>query len=371
MFEKYRPPKKFIPSDPRFGCGPSLIPEEYVQRLAATGKHLLGTSHRRAPVKNLVRDIQEGLAAYFSLPNDYQVIIGTGGATLLFDMIALGAVEKKVAHFSCGEFSVKWWKSSDLVPWIEAQHFSSPMGSGIELKNVADADVICGSLNETSTGVQLDTVCSTGPQTLLAIDATSGAGQIPLEMEKIDIYFFSPQKIFSSEGGMFIAILSPKAKKRVLRLALDKTRYIPGIMNWQTAIENAEKGQTYSTPSICTLFFLKQQIDTMNKVGYKNIVKDARQRAEMIYGWAEEKDYLSPYVKEKRFRSLAVATIDVDDKIDVTSLLATLEKQRIVYGIESYRKLARNQFRISFFYNIKYKDLEKLLGLLSHAIESI
>ena len=371
IFEHYDPPAHLIPTDPRFGCGPSLIPLEFVEKLLKTGPHLLGTGHRQSPVKNLIREIQVGMSDYFQLSQDQTIIIGTGGATLLFDMIALGAVHKKAVHFICGEFSKKWFDSASRVPWIETKHVSVPYGQGVIPAPMDGFDTLCTTLNETSTGVQLPHIPSVDEETLLVVDATSGAGQIQVDVNKVDIFFFSPQKIFASEGSMFVAIVSPKAKERIESIAKNKDRYIPGIMNWIDAIKYASKGQTSTTPSISTLFFLKQQLDLLNKKGYEAVCKEARVRADLIYQWAMEKPYLNPYVKEPRFRSHAVATIDVNESIDVKSLSSLLEKKKIVYGIEPYRKLNRNQLRICFFYNVARSDLDRLLQLLSHAMESV
>jgi phosphoserine aminotransferase len=370
MFENYLAAKDLIPSDPRFGCGPSLIPLEHLEKLAKTGAHLMGTSHRKSAVKNVVKSAQEGLKKYFQIPSDYLVVMGNGGATFLFDMIALGAVEKKVHHFTCGEFSEKWYKSSKLVPWIEAKQTSVPVGQGVMINNWGDADVVCGTLNETSTGVILPELPTVDDKTLLCIDATSGAGQIACDVSKTDIFFFSPQKVFASEGGLWIAIMSPKARARVLKIAENKSRYIPDIMSWVQAIENSEKNQTYNTPSISTLFLLDEQIKLMNQLGYHAVVEEAKRKGQLLYSWADKKPYLSAYIKEAKFQSYAVATIDVDEKLNVDGLLAKLEKDKIVYGIDAYRKLGRNQFRISLFHNIKYIDLEKLTKLLSAALES-
>ncbi|MCP4913115.1 MAG: phosphoserine transaminase [Oligoflexia bacterium] len=370
MFENYKAPQELIPSDPRFGCGPSLIPMEYVERLLKTGNHLLGTSHRKAPIKNLCKGIQEGLTKYFNLPEGYSVVLGNGGATFLFDAIALGMVKKKIHHFTCGEFSEKWYKSSDMVPWIEASKTAVDFGKGITPEFVEGVDMIATTLNETSTGVIVDQFPEMKGDCLLAVDATSGGAQVACDLSKVDLYFFSPQKVLASEGGFYVAIMSPKARERALELAADKSRYVPPIMNWKTAIDNSDKNQTYNTPSVTTLFFLNEQMKRMNEVGYEAVIADGKRRADLIYGWANEKPYLSCFIEEEKYRSTAVATIDVDDKVDVGALLKNLGDAQQVYGIDAYRKLGRNQFRISLFYNISYEDLEKLTKLLSHAIES-
>ena len=369
MFENFKIPQNLIPSDPRFGCGPSLVPVDFMKRLAETGVHLMGTSHRKPTVRNLVKEAQDGLRKYFKVPNDFHVVLGNGGATCLFDMISLGIVEQKSAHFTCGEFSQKWYKSAKAVPWIEAQEIAAPMGEGIDAKDIADADVICATLNETSTGVQLPGLPQIHSNALLAIDATSGAGQVPCDVSKCDIFFFSPQKVFASDGGLWIAIMSPKAIERALKLAEDKKRYVPPFMNWKSAITNSEKNQTYNTPSIATIFFLNEQLKIMNPLGYDKVCSLADDKARLLYSWAESKPYLSNYIKEDKYRSRAVACINVDEKYPTDDLIKLFEKERIVYGIDAYRKLGKNQFRISMFHNIKIEDLDKLTKLISQAIE--
>lgn len=370
MFEDFKVPSDLIPSDPRFGSGPSLIPVDFMNKLAQTGMHLLGTSHRKKAVRNLVGEMQDGLRKYFNLPSDYTVAIGNGGATFLFDMLALGMVEKKATHFVCGEFSDKWFKASKKIPWIQTEKVEVQVGEGITPTAIAGSDVIACTLNETSTGVQIDNFPTVGADQLLMVDATSGGGQVPCDVSKTDVYFFSPQKVFASEGGFFVALLSPKARERALKIAADKTRYIPDIMRWDLCIDNSDKAQTYNTPAISTIFFLNEQLKLMNAIGYEGVQKMAQEKANLLYLWAEEKPYLSCYIKEAKYRSIAVATIDVDERVDVNPLIDQLEKNKIVYGIDAYRKLGRNQFRISLFHNISKNDLEKLTKILSLAIES-
>ena len=370
MFDQLDIPKNMIPSDPRFGSGPSLIPTEYLEKLSQTGLHFMGTSHRKSAVKNVVKEIQEGLKKYFNLSDDYTVCLGNGGATLLFDMIGLGLVDKKITHFTCGEFSEKWFKSSKLIPWITAEQVGVPFGNGINGTAVAGSDVIAVTLNETSTGVQLSKLPQVDEHTILAVDATSGGGQCPCDLSNVDIYFFSPQKVFASDGGLWIAIMSKKAIARALKIAEDKTRYVPDIMNWNHAITNSQQNQTYNTPALATLFMLNEQVKAMNVLGYHEVQKLAQEKANLLYGWAESKPYLSAFIKEAEFRSHAVATIDVDSKVSVDDILKVLEKKKYVYGIDAYRKLGRNQFRIAMFHNISLEDLKKLTQLLSFMIES-
>jgi phosphoserine aminotransferase len=372
-FANFNPTENVIPTDPRFGCGPSLVPVSYLESLAKTGKHLMGTSHRKSAVKNVVKNIQDGLRQYFQLPEDYSIVLGNGGATFLFDMITLGLVEKKVLHYTCGEFSRKWFEFSAKVPWVSATEETVPVGSGIDPHMKAGFDTICCTLNETSTGVQIAAFPhQRQDDALLVVDATSGGGQVPCDIRGVDVFFFSPQKVFASDGGLFIAIMSPRARARALAIEAlhdQGERYIPGIMSWKNALENSDKNQTYNTPAIATLFFMQEQVKAMNAFGgYQAVIKAAKEKADFIYAWAKERPYLTPYVGEEKYRSIAVATIDVSDQYPIDELLGRLEKLKLVYGIDSYRKLGRNQMRIGLFHNISLDDIKKLTQLIDQAI---
>lgn len=370
MFENFKVPSELMPSDARFGVGPSLIPVEHLEALAKTGQSLMGTSHRKPAVKKLVKEMQDGLRKYFKLPADYEVVIGNGGATFLFDMIGLGLVEKSSAHFTTGEFSNKWYKSHKMNPNIETELKTVEMGHGINPEAVEGHDMICATLNETSTGVMITELPDMrGTDVLVAVDATSGAGQIPVDFEKCDVFFFSPQKVFASEGGFFVCIMSPKAIARAEKIA-KSDRYIPEIMNWNLAIDNSRKNQTYNTPAVATIFLLNEQVKRMNELGYDKVIEMANKKAELLYSWAESKDYLAPYVEEKKYRSTSVATINVDEKYPTADLLKVLREQNAVLDIDSYRKLGKNQFRISLFHNVTYENLEKLTKIISLAMES-
>ena len=368
MFENYKVPSELMPTDPRFGVGPSLIPVSYVESLAKTGTSLLGTSHRKPAVKNLVKEVQENLAKYFNIPEGHEVVLGNGGATFLFDMIGLGLTNKKSIHYTCGEFSSKWFKSHNKIPWVEATEISTGFGAGVDAKIDSSFDTICYTLNETSTGVMATEFPQNDSDAIVCVDATSGAGQIFCPLENVDVFFFSPQKVFASEGGTFIAILSPKAIKRALDNA-ESDRYFPEIMNWKLAIENSRKNQTYNTPSVTSLWYLNEQVKVMNEIGYSEVVEQARKKADMVYSWAESKDYLSPYIEEAKYRSTCVATINIDDKYDAGEVTKVLRAQNAVLDIDSYRKLGKNQFRISLFHNVTYDNLEKLTKIISDMIE--
>lgn len=370
MFENFKVPKDLMPSDPRFGVGPSMIPTETVQKLALTGTQLLGTSHRRENVRALVKEMQDGLRAYFKLPADYEIVIGNGGATMLWDMIGLGMIEKNPHHFVCGEFSDKWFRANKNIPWLNPSAKKVEFGAGIDPVAMPGHDFIACTLNETSTGVMLTSLPKVDNETILAIDATSGAGQIKIDFTKSDLYYFSPQKVFASEGGFYIAILSPKAIERANKIAADSGRFIPESFKWAHAIENSRQNQTYNTPAISTIFFLNEQVKLMNKLGEEGVIKEAKRKSELMYGWAESKSYLSPFIKEKKFRSDAVATINLDEKFKADDLANALRAQGAVYDIDAYRKLGKNQFRIGMFHNVSYENLEKLTRIISLAVEA-
>ncbi len=371
MFESFKVPQEFMPSDPRFGVGPSLIPVGFLQKLAATGTHLLGTSHRKPMVKNLVKELQDGIKKYFNLPLGYEVLLGNGGATLFWDIIGLNLVENSSLHFVTGEFSEKWFKAHKQIPWIKAQDVKVEYGLGLNPVEQSGHDMICCTLNETSTGVMISQLSRMKDEhTLVAMDSTSGAGQIKIDFNLVDIYYFSPQKVFASEGGLYIAIFSPKAIARAEKIALDKSRYVPESLKISHAIENSRGHQTYNTPAISTIFLMNEQVKLMNTLGEDKVIEQAKEKAKFMYDWAESKPYLSPYVENKEFRSEAVVTIDVDAKYKVDDLSKVLRDQGAAIDIDGYRKLNRNQFRIALFHNVTLENLQKLTQMISLAIES-
>jgi phosphoserine aminotransferase len=369
MFENFKVPKDLIPSDPRFGVGPSLIPVSALESLSKTGQHLLGTSHRKNPVRNLVKELQEGIRSYFNIPSDYEIVLGNGGATLFWDMIGFNLIESKSCHFICGEFSDKWYRSHKIMPWIDAHDVRVEFGKGINPCEIPGYDSYCCTLNETSTGVRISTIPKlNNPDALMLVDATSGAGQIEVDFNNIDVYYFSPQKVFASEGGLYVAIMSQKAIKRILKL--NQERFIPESLKLTHAIENSRQNQTYNTPAIATIFLMNEQIKQMNKLGETKVIELAKKKAHLMYEWADQKPYLCAFVQEKEFRSEAVITIDVDPKYNVDDLAKVLRDQNAAIDIDGYRKLGRNQMRIALFHNISYENLEKLTKIISLAIES-
>lgn len=368
MFEQLTIPVELLPNDPRFGVGPSLIPNQHLQNLARDGDHLLGTSHRKPAIKNLCKEMQDGLKKLYDLPAGYEVIMGNGGATFAFDMIGLGLVKKHSHHYVCGEFSSKWYKSHHQIPWIEATQTEVAYGQGVNPEAHTGADMVCCTQSETSTGVVFTELPTVGEDTLLAVDATSSAGQMKIDFSKVDLYFFSPQKVLAGEGGFYIAIMSPKALKRAKEL-YDRDTYRPQVMSWKYAIENSLKNQTYNTPSISGIYLINEQLKEMNKLGLNKIEEMAEAKFQLLTSWVNEKVYLEFFVTDEKYRSRTVATINVDEKYSVEELGAKLRADKIAYDIEGYRKLGKNQLRISLFHNVKIEDLEKLTKIISLAIE--
>jgi phosphoserine aminotransferase len=367
QFERLQIPKELIPADPRFTPGPSIIPTSFLDSLKATGNTFLGTSHRKKSVIDITKQLQDGIKTYFDLPDDYLIILGNGGATCLFDALSLNVVEKNVSHYVCGEFSSKWCEASKLIPGLEVKEHSFDFGEGVTYSPEADAELVCVTLNETSTGAQLSGFPELKENQLLAVDATSGGGQIPWPVNKTDFFFFSPQKVFASEGGLYVICASPRGVKKLLE---ENKRYVPQFLNLKSFAENAQKSQVFTTPSLTSIFFLNEQVKLMNAKGRKKIEAEGEEKAQILYNWAESKEYLSCYVKEDKFRSRTVATINVDEKLPVDGLLDFLDSKGLVHGINSYRKLGKNQFRIAFFPQVSKEDVQKLTGLLSFFLES-
>lgn len=369
MFNNLKIPQDLIPNDPRFGVGPSLVPQAFVESLAKS-KNYLGTSHRKPQVVAVVEELQRGLRKYFNLPADYEIVLGNGGATLFWEIMGLSLAEFGASHFVCGEFSDKAYLAHKNIPWIKTEVESVPYGESITAFHKEGFDLTCCVLNETSTGVMNTTLPQRKEGHLLCVDATSGAGQIKVDFSQTDVYYFSPQKVFAAEGGTWIAIMSPQAVAQALRVSSDKNRFIPIALNLKTAVEYSRLHQTYNTPSLSTLFYINEQVKLMNTLGEDEVISQAQKKADLLYSWATEKEYLSCYVSEAKDRSISVATIDVDDLYPVNDLSKKLRALGIAFDIDAYRKLGRNQLRIALFHNIAFDDLKKLTQLISFAIEN-
>jgi len=366
-------PEALLPADGRFGAGPSKIHPDHLAALAATGTSLMGTSHRQAPVRDLVGRVRDGLGEFFELPEGHEVVLGNGGATAFWDVATAGLIREKSQHLSFGEFSSKFAKAAEQAPWlappsvIRAQPGSRP-------SSVAEAgiDAYAWAHNETSTGVMVPVLRPTGTDdgALVLVDATSGAGGLPVDLREVDAYYFAPQKSFASDGGLWIAIMSPAALERAATIAASD-RHIPAFFDLPTAIDNSRKNQTYNTPSLATLFLMAEQLDWMNDHGrLPGMVERTTASSDTLYGWAEKTSYTTPYVADPAHRSLVIGTIDLDESISADAVAATLRANGVV-DTEPYRKLGRNQLRIAMYPAIDSADVEALTVCVDWVVEQL
>jgi len=366
-------PEHLLPADGRFGSGPSKVRPEAVQALADSGGTYLGTSHRQAPVKGLVRRVREGVAALLSLPAGYQVVLGNGGSTAFWDVAAFNLVLRRAQHLSLGEFSSKFAAVTRAAPWLdEPSVVTAEPGTVAEPFAEDGVDVYAWPHNETSTGVMapVTRVDGADEDALVVVDATSGAGGLPLQPEQVDVYYFAPQKCFASDGGLWIAAMSPRALARVEEIAATG-RFVPAFLDLPTAIDNSAKDQTYNTPAVATLFLLAEQLDWLNgRGGLDFAVGRTTDSSTRLYGWANRTDYTTPYVKEPIARSLVVGTIDLDGHIDAAAVAAVLRANGVV-DVEPYRKLGRNQLRVAMFPAVDPADVEALTACVDHVVERL
>ncbi|MHC3424292.1 phosphoserine transaminase [Streptomyces sp. DT18] len=366
-------PADIKPADGRFGAGPSKVRKEALDALAATGTSLLGTSHRQAPVKNLVGRVREGLSSLFSLPEGYEVVLGNGGSTAFWDVATHGLIENKSQHLSFGEFSSKFAKAAKLAPWLgEPTVISSEPGTHPEPKGEPGVDVYALTHNETSTGVAAPVrrVDGADEGALVLVDATSGAGGLPVDVAETDVYYFAPQKNFGSDGGLWIGLFSPAALERAERVHASG-RHVPEFFSLPTAIDNSRKNQTYNTPSLATLFLLAEQLDWFNdQGGLAWTTGRTAASAQALYGWAEKVSYASPFVVDPAQRSAVIGTIDFDDAIDAAAVAKVLRANGIV-DTEPYRKLGRNQLRVAMFPAVDPADVEALTTCVDYVIDHL
>jgi phosphoserine aminotransferase len=366
-------PDHLKPADGRFGAGPSKVRVEALQALAATGTSLLGTSHRQAPVKNLVGRVREGISDLFSLPEGYEVVLGNGGATAFWDIATFGLIRERSQHLSFGEFSSKFASAAKAAPFLaEPSVITSETGTRPTAQAEAGVDVYAWAHNETSTGVMAPVKRVEGADdgALVLVDATSGAGGLPVDITEVDAYYFAPQKNFASDGGLWLSVMSPAALERAAELAATD-RWVPAFLDLPTAIDNSLKNQTYNTPSVATLFLLAEQLDWLNGQGGLDFaVGRTTDSSNRLYTWAEKTAYTSPYVTNPDERSLVIGTIDFDDAVDAAAVAKTLRANGIV-DVEPYRKLGRNQLRVAMFPAIDPADVEALTACVDHVVERL
>jgi phosphoserine aminotransferase len=366
-------PADIKPADGRFGSGPSKVRPEALSALAATGTSLLGTSHRQAPVKNLVGQVREGIRQLFSLPEGYEVVLGNGGSTAFWDIATHGLIRQKSQHLNFGEFSSKFATAAKLAPWLDAPTvIASDPGTHPEAVAEAGVDVYGLTHNETSTGVALPIkrIAGADEGSLVLVDATSGAGGLPVDIAETDVYYFAPQKSFAADGGLWLAAFSPAALDRAAEIAASG-RHIPAFFDLPTAIDNSKKNQTYNTPALATVFLLNDQLEWINGQGGLDwAVARTADSSSRLYSWAEKSAYATPFVTDPAKRSQVVGTIDFADGIDAAAIAKVLRANGIV-DTEPYRKLGRNQLRVAMFPAVDPADVEALTASIDYVIERL
>ena len=362
-------PSTLLPVDGRFGCGPSKIRAEQLDHLAAAGTKLLGTSHRQAPVKDLVGRVRSGLGELFRLPDGYEVVLGNGGSTAFWDAASFGLIERRAENLSFGEFGSKFAQAAG-APWLKAPKIiTADGGSRAEIEVLDGIDVYAWPQNETSTGVMAP-VTRVAADALTVIDATSAAGGIDFDAHQADVYYFAPQKNFASDGGLWFALFSPAAIERVEAIAASD-RYIPEFLSIKNAIDNSRLNQTLNTPAISTLLLMENQIDWINSNGGLTWADSrTRESSSVLYDWADTTGYATPFVTNPDHRSQVVVTIDFDESIDAAAIAKTLRENGIV-DTEPYRKLGRNQLRVATFVAIDPDDVRALVKSIEYVADKL
>jgi phosphoserine aminotransferase len=366
-------PADLLPVDGRFGAGPSKVRPEQIQALVEKSVSVMGTSHRQKPVKNEVAALRAGLAEMFSLPAGYEVVIGNGGTTAFWEIATFGLLRDRAQFLTFGEFGSKFASSAKAAPFLGEQSvIKSEPGDAPEFAAAAGLDAYCSPHNETSTGVAIPPVRPAGADkdALVLIDATSGAGGLPVDLSQVDVYYFSPQKCFASDGGLFVAIMSPAAIARAEEIKASG-RYIPAFLDLMTAIENSRLDQTYNTPAVATILMMNEQIKWFNANGGLDwCVSRTKESSDAIYEWATASTYATPFVADPAKRSQVVATVDFDESIDAEVVAKVLRANGVV-DTEPYRKLGRNQLRISVFPAVEPSDIRQLLKCIDFVIAKL
>ena len=360
-----------LPSDGRFGCGPSKFRPEAAQALAERAVDYLGTSHRRAGVRSVVAELKAGIAELLGAPDGYEVVMGNGGATAFWDAASFGLIERRSHHLSLGEFSSKFVAVTSSAPHLdEPSVLVGDFGTCPPLEAVEGVDAYCYPHNETSTGVMVPVRRPDGDDGLVLVDATSAAGGLRFDASACDAYYFAPQKALSSDGGLWIALMSPAAIERIERMSASG-RWTPAFLDLKLAVDNSRKDQTYNTPALATVFLTARQVDWLNdNGGLEWAASRSDHSADILYGWAEASDIAEPFVSDTAARSRVVATIDFDDRVDADTISAVLRANGIV-DTEGYRKLGRNQLRIGMFPAIDPSDIEALTACLDYICERL
>ena len=363
-------PKELLPKDGRFGCGPSKVRPEQLQALTTRGAKLLGTSHRQAPVKNLVGSVRDGLRSLFGLPADWDIVLGNGGSTVFWDVATFGLIANRSQHLVFGEFSSKFAEAAAAAPHLgDPEVISTPPGSH-PVATASDVDLYAYTHNETSTGVAmpLRRPANSG-DAIVAVDATSAAGGIMWDPTEVDVYYFAPQKCFAADGGIWIAACSPKAVARIEEIHASK-RWIPASLDLKIALDNSRSNQTYNTPAVGTLILFDEQVQWMNSNGGLRWCADrSATSASTMYEWAEAREFATPFVTDPAMRSSVVSTIDLDG-VDANEVCAALRTNGVV-DTDSYRKLGRNQIRVGMFPAIDPSDVAQLTRCIDYVVENL
>ncbi len=366
-------PTDLLPADGRFGCGPSKVRPEAVAALAEAGRDYLGTSHRQDTVKYMVSRLRNGLAEMFALPDGYEIMLGNGGSTVFWDIATFGLIDRRSQHLNFGEFSSKFGQAAAAAPFLDDPVIIKSEVGTHPLPIVDDAiDTYAFTHNETSTGVSMPLVRPAGSEgkAIVLVDATSAAGGLRFDASQTDVYYFAPQKCLASDGGLWLAAVSPAAIERIEKIGASG-RWIPESLSLTTALDNSRKDQTYNTPALATVFLAVQQVEWVNDNGGLHFAASRCDRsAEIMYSWAEASSYASPFVTNPDERSHVVATIDFDDSVSADDVNKVLRANGIV-DTDSYRKLGRNQIRVAMFPAIDPEDVEALTKCVDYVVENI
>jgi phosphoserine aminotransferase len=365
-------PAELLPADGRFGCGPSKVRPEALRALAGDGAAVMGTSHRQAPVKNLVKQVREGLRELFDLPDGYEVVLGNGGTTAFWDAALFGLIRDRAAFGTFGEFSAKFASGAKEAPFLGDPVIAKADPGTLALPTATDGvDAYGWAHNETSTGVMAPVARPAGTDdALVLIDATSAAGGLPVDVSQTDVYYFAPQKNFGGDGGLWVALMSADALERVAEIKASG-RWIPGFLDLSIAVDNSTKDQTYNTPAVATLFLLADQIQWLLSLGgLSGAVDRTRDSSSRLYSWAEKSPYATPFVTNPDERSFVVGTIDFADSVDAAAIAKTLRANGVV-DVEPYRKLGRNQLRVGMFPSVDPDDVSALTACIDHVVERL
>ena len=366
-------PTDLLPADGRFGCGPSKVRPEAVAALAEAGRDYLGTSHRQDTVKYMVSRLRNGLAEMFALPDGYEIMLGNGGSTVFWDIATFGLIDRRSQHLNFGEFSSKFGQAAAAAPFLDDPVIIKSEVGTHPLPIVDDAiDTYAFTHNETSTGVSMPLARPAGSEgkAIVLVDATSAAGGLRFDASQTDVYYFAPQKCLASDGGLWLAAVSPAAIERIEKIGASG-RWIPESLSLTTALDNSRKDQTYNTPALATVFLAVQQVEWVNDNGGLHFAASRCDRsAEIMYSWAEASSYASPFVTNPDERSHVVATIDFDDSVSADDVNKVLRANGIV-DTDSYRKLGRNQIRVAMFPAIDPEDVEALTKCVDYVVENI